>query len=220
MKRASIEVSLADVMVAWKPGNTTVCTDPTTNALFTTSTLIAPAPQARVMVSTVGGADGGTLGRVTTGVVPGVVGRVVTGTLGIVGLLVLGAVEGVGLVVVGASVVVVSSLPVGRLTPPGETLLVGVDVTALVGVEGFGSDVGALLSPGFDGTVVESSGWVMTVTTTPSGVVTIDPSGVVTTAERGSRAMRSESRDPLWMTTAPIPTIATVAPRVAAMVRR
>ena len=154
-------------------------------------------------------------------------GRVVTGTLGIVGLLVLGAVDGAGdvvgvglVVVVGASVVVVSSLPVGRLTPPGETLLVGVDVTALVGVEGFGSDVGALLSPGFDGTVVESSGWVMTVTTTPSGVVTIDPSGVVTTAERGSRAMRSESRDPLWMTTAPIPTIATVAPRVAAMVRR
>lgn len=98
--------------------------------------------------------------------------------------------------------------------------MVGVDVTALVGVEGFGSDVGALLSPGFDGTVVKSSGWVMTVTTTPSGVVTIDPSGVVTTAERGSRAMRSESRDPLWMTTAPIPTIATVAPRVAAMVRR
>ena len=42
-------------------------------------------------------------------------------------------------------------------------VLVGVDVTALVGVEGFGSDVGALLSPGFDGTVVESSGWVMTV---------------------------------------------------------
>jgi hypothetical protein len=164
----------------------------------------------------------GVVGRVMTGVV----GRVVTGTLGIVGLLVLGAVDGagdvvgVGLVVVGASVVVVSSLPVGRLTPPGETLLDGVDVTALVGVEGFGYDVGALLSPGFDGTVVESSGWVMTVTTTPSGVVTIDPSGVVTTAERGSRAMRSESRDPLWMTTAPIPTIATVAPRVAAMVRR
>ena len=148
--------------------------------------------------------------------VGGVVGRAVTGTLGIggvvgravTGLVVVGAgtvVLGAGLVVVGAGVVLVSSvLPVGRLVPFGTVLPIGDVVLGpmeLPGEDGFEPEVGVvvmllapgmLVVPGNPGTVVPSLGSVMTVTTTPSGVVTAEPSGVVTTAAPGSRAMRSD----------------------------
>ena len=116
-------------------------------------------------------------------------------------------------VVDGVVVVVVSSvLPAGRLTPLGVELSDGTAVP--VPFEAGGVDefeppgvepvlpVGELPLPGTVGAMVVSPGCVITVTTAPSGVVTIDPSGVVTTADRGSRAMRSASRDEPWMTTA------------------
>ena len=161
-------------------------------------------------------------------------GRAVIGTLGATGLVVGGAVvTGAGLVVGGVVVVVVSSvLPAGRLVPFGEVLLDGAVVFTpplLVGDDGFepeaGVDVtllppGTLLTPGAPGTVVPTLGSVMTVTTTPSGVVTAEPSGVVTTAAPGSSAMRSDSRDELWITIVPTATIMIPAPTVVAMVRR
>ena len=138
------------------------------------------------------------------------------GVEGLVGAVVIGV---TGRLLDGA--VGSSGISVGLLTPG--VLLTGTPelggVVSLPGVDEIGVDELGVSSDGSSDVV---SGWMITVTGEPSGVVTVEPSGVVTMDERGSSATpsRPEFALELRMTTVPTASTATNAPTDDATVRR
>jgi hypothetical protein len=173
----------------------------------------------------VGGATTGVVvGGVTTGLVVGgmvdvggaTTGALVVGVEGLVGAVVTGV---TGRLLVGA--VGSSGISVGLLTP-GVLLTGSPEVGGFVSLLGIDEGVVDELGVSLDGSIDVVSGWMMTVTGVPSGVVTVEPSGVVTMDERGSSATPShpEFALELRMTTVPTASTATNAPTDDATVRR